>query len=174
MTLNIKKPIVLLFLLAMLFVVVACSIKYIAIPMRKAHEEEQSRQRLLSAQLACYSFWQARSAIADAEYEFGKGRTGLLQIVEGGDWIELVTPGLRAGAKADIRRDYPPFAASRLQEISGKISILSNHFSHCDSSSYAWDFNVTMLRLLGRRDDVVLRQVSPELDTSRLIRSKAH
>lgn len=117
-----------------------------------------------AAAVRCERYWGARSGAADARYEFGKGRRGLLEVQTSWDFIETTTPGLRKGAIADIRRKPPLPGPSSDDILMRYLKLTGGVFpDHCVPYSYAWDYNVAMLQLTGRESDVTQREVSAEL-----------
>lgn len=107
-------------------------------------------------------YWQYRSGIADADFEFRSGRKGLLQAVESHDPVyKRWTPGLHDDATAEVRNDYP-VAGLTLDDLD--LSQVGSIGPLCDGETrYAWDYNITMLRLLGRDRDAQPPYLSPEL-----------
>jgi hypothetical protein len=123
---------------------------------------QERSNNIVQIRLRCLMHWQYRSGVADAEFEFRKGRRGLLQAMKSFDpAYTLWTPGLNEDATAEVREDYPVVGPTvddlDLREV-GAVAPL------CEGETrYAWDYNVTMLRLLGRERDVQLPYLSPEL-----------
>lgn len=129
---------------------------------RAAHDTSDAVRLIM---LRCSTYWN-RSGIADAAFEFRNGRNGLLQIIRARDpSLDYWTPGLRPGAIAETRRGPPipgpSFAGIDLEKIDG-----SQRWCN-DDRVYAWDYNITMLRLLGRERDIQLPDPSPEISTMR-------
>lgn len=132
-------------------------------------KNEKARAELIrhtQIELRCLSYWNNRSAIADATFEFEHGRDGLVQTVRAYDPVlETWIPGLRTGLVADVREDFP-LLGPKLDDLIQKSDWPLNPPS-CSPSQYVWDYNVTMLRLSGRGHDVELQNVSPEFSSRR-------
>lgn len=132
----------------------------------RAGKQQAELIRHMQIELRCLSYWSGRSAIADATFEFEHGRPELIRTVKSADPVlESWIPGLRTDLHTGVRTDVP------LQgpDLNGLIhkSEWRWHPSSCSPTSYAWDYNVTMLRLLGRQRDNELRPVSPEFSSRR-------
>jgi hypothetical protein len=127
---------------------------------------QETSHNIAQIRLRCLAYWQYRSGVADADFEFRNGRRGLLLAVKSDDPVlERWTPGLHDDATAAVRDDYPVagpiFNDLDLRQV-GSLGSL------CDGETrYAWDYNVAMLRLLGRERDVQLPYLSPELSKPR-------
>jgi hypothetical protein len=123
---------------------------------------QETSRSIAEVKARCLGYWQHRSGVADADFEFRNGRKELLQAVETHDPVfKRWTPGLRVGALAETRENYPVSGPS----FDGiDLRKIGNLWMLCDADSrYAWDYNVAMLRLLGRERDAELPYVSPEL-----------
>lgn len=128
----------------------------------KALYEEEGRRLYMDNALACRTYWDVRSGAADARHEFAGGERGLLQVVTGSRVsIDYYVPALRHGAKAELRRRFPLPGPRAIGE-----QAYQRHYMwkpQCIPDRYAWDYNDTMLRLLGREGDAVSHVASPEL-----------
>jgi hypothetical protein len=128
-----------------------------------AREAEETSRIGTLIQLRCYAYW-SRSGIADASFEFRNGRKALLEIVRATDpALDYWTPGLRAGAVAETRRG-PPLPGPDFKGIDYRKIRHRQPWCH-NEQIYAWDYNVTMLRLLGRDRDAEMPYASPELSS---------
>ena len=114
----------------------------------------------------CGRYWKGRSPTSDAKYEFDHGRRGLLrELVSIDPSLDYVIPGLRPDLDAEIRNSFPIFRPKLDDLISnadGPFLVLE-----CDYTSYRAEYNVAMLRLLGREQDSVMGPVSQELMAQR-------
>ncbi len=105
----------------------------------------------------CFTYWGRRSPVSDAEVEFSRGRIGLLQ--ETGnidDAITFIIPGLKDGAVADVRLNFP-LVGPKLDGLDRDEHTWPPHQRECERYPYSFDYNVTMLRLQGRDKDIQLR-----------------
>jgi hypothetical protein len=71
-------------------------------------------------------------------------------------WI----PGLKDGRAAEVREEFP-LNGPASERLPVQDDLMPKKM--CDWTSYAWDYNITMLRLLKREADMQARSVSEEL-----------
>ncbi|MEJ7928334.1 hypothetical protein WG908_16470 [Sphingobium sp. AN641] len=122
--------------------------------------------RSIQMHARCIDYWAVRSPLADATFEFEHGRRELLQTVKAVDpSLDFWVPGLREGSVATVRKDFP-LKGPKLDDLQQKAASLVGPF-RCDETTYAWDYNVTMLRLSGREQESELRSAGPEFSSQR-------
>jgi hypothetical protein len=142
--------------------IMALAVSGIKVSMDRSTVEDHNI-RSLQIHARCGDFWSNRSAIADATFEFENERRGLISAEKTFEPVlEYWTPGLRANAVAEVRKgDF--LDGPNLGDLMQKPISAFEMQRDCNPVNYAWDYNVTMLRLLGRERDTNLRPVSLEL-----------
>lgn len=131
---------------------------------QKQRELNAGQQIVLTHWAICAQYWHGRSGIADAQHEFQHGRTGLLSIWRGDDVRERIAPGARKGVAITYGHlPIPQPNDADIRKYRDQWREWSDYRTQydCGAEEYMRDYNVTMLRLLGRSADIWLPR-SPE------------
>lgn len=161
MSLNSGKLIILL--IGSLLVGVLIGALFVFFSFEKRFTARKNLQIEMDNAIQCQQYWDNRSGIADAKFEFDQGRRGLIEVVSSRDpSIDYWIPALASKKTAEVRKNYPLFDP----KLNLRIGPRFEHFN-CDPTAYAWDYNFRMLQLLGREGEAYARPVSPELSARR-------
>lgn len=128
----------------------------------KLEQADAELEKVRTAQARCKQYWDTRSGLSDAIYEFQHGRIGLLSVSEGLEDVEnTIVPGLIPKRKAELRKDFT-LSGPTLSDLNSDYRRWPR-WANCIPYAYASDYNIEMLRLLDRPGDIQFRDVSPEL-----------
>lgn len=152
--------------LVVLLIVLAAILGFFLASWQSARKTEKLSERLLEteAEVECARYWHIRSGIVDARYQFGKGRRSLLEVVGAEDpSIDYEVAGIRRGVSVPTTRNSV-LRGPDLQKLGIKPTQLSpGSLCHSGRLSYARDYNVELMRLVGRADETYPLGISPEI-----------
>jgi hypothetical protein len=153
--------------LTALLAVLSGTLGYWIASLQASQEAGETDENMLSlqAEVRCAEYWLHRSGIADAQYQFTKGRRSLLEVVGAEDpSIDYEVPGVKKGVSVETTRTT--FLTGPLLENLGVMHKHRSPGSLCRDNRtlyYAYEYNVEMMRLLGRSDETFRLTVSPEI-----------